>query len=330
MSGSRSSQVIFLDGSALSSAPHRGIARHKDIHRRRSIPRRIRPGLEWISNPEGQGRQGRDRVHPACRQASFTLLGGEQTLAFPFMDEIAPAFLVEIKNLREPVQILDAGAIFTSQPVEYRGMFECNDETLNHIWKTSRWAVQICLQTHHLDSPNHQEPICDPGDYVIESMVNHYAFAQPWLARQDVRKFAWLLKDENYRNFHTSYSIAWLQMLIDYYDFTGDRSLVEEMAPYVHELITTYSSWRGKNGIISEAPNYMFMDWVTIGGFGERIIASLLAYFTVDHSRRPVQPVPLAAKHSSAYSRTTSPIRKRTSPRVSGFATNKLLLVQAR
>ena len=29
-------------------------------------------------------------------------------------------------------------------------------------------AVQICLQTHHLDSPNHQEPISDPGDYVIE------------------------------------------------------------------------------------------------------------------------------------------------------------------
>ena len=132
----------------------------------------------------------------------------------------------------------------------------------------SRWAVQICLQTHHLDSPNHQEPISDPGDYVIEAMVNHYAFAQPWLTRQDMRKFAWLLKDENYHNFHTSYSIGWLQMLMDYYDYTGDKSLVVEMAPYVHELLDTYASWRGTNGIISEAPNYMFMDWVNIGGFG--------------------------------------------------------------
>ena len=107
--------------------------------------------------------------------------------------------------------------------MEYRGAFECSDERLNRIWNVSRWAVQICLQTHHLDSPNHQEPICDPGDYVIESMVNHYAFAQPWLTRQDIRKFAWLLKDENYHNFHTSYSIAWLQMLMDYYDYTGDQ-----------------------------------------------------------------------------------------------------------
>ncbi len=204
----------------------------------------------------------------ASQQATMVLGAGEQYFEFPFMTEIVPAFTVELKNVKSPVEILDAGANFTSQPVQYRGSFECSDERLNRIWKASRWAVQICMQTHHLDSPNHQEPICDPGDYVIEAMVNHYAFAQPWLARQDVRKFAWLLKDEKYHNFHTSYSIGWLQMLMDYYDYTGDNALVEEMAPCVYELLDTYATWRGRNGLISEAPNYMFMDWVTIGGFG--------------------------------------------------------------
>jgi hypothetical protein len=151
--------------------------------------------------------------------------------------------------------------------VDYRGSFECSDVFLNRIWKVSRWAVQICMQTHHLDSPNHQEPISDPGDYVIESMVSHHAFALPWLTRQDIRKFAWILKDEKYANFHISYSIGWVQMLMDYYDYTGDEALMREMAPYVHELMDTYASWRGTNGLISEAPNYMFMDWVEIAGF---------------------------------------------------------------
>jgi hypothetical protein len=226
---------------------------------------RVLSGFPVVKVQGGKGARVTIKAH---RQATFTLGGGPQTLEFPLMDEIAPAYTVEVKNAREPLEIVDCGAIFTSQPVEYRGSFRCSDETLNRIWKASRWAVQICLQTHHLDSPNHQEPISDPGDYLIESMVNHYAFAQPWLARQDIRKFAWLLKDEKYVNFHISYSIGWLQMLMDYYDYTGDRSLVEEMAPYVHELLDTYAGWRGKNGIISEAPNYMFMDWVTIGGFG--------------------------------------------------------------
>ncbi len=203
----------------------------------------------------------------ATQSATFLSGGGEQEFEFPYMTEIAPAYTVEIKHVTTPLEIVDVGANFTSQPVAYRGAFECSDPQLNRIWDVSRWAVQICLQTHHLDSPNHQEPISDPGDYLIEAMVNHYAFAQPWLTRQDIRKFAWLLKDEKYHNFHTSYSIGWLQMLMDYYDYTGDKALVIEMAPYVHELLDTYATWRGKNGIISEAPNYMFMDWVTIGGF---------------------------------------------------------------
>jgi len=214
-----------------------------------------------------KGGKGAEVTIHAHQEQKWALRGGQQSLEFTSMTEIAPSFTVEFKNVTERVEVVEAGAIFTSQPVEYRGQFECSDEKLNRIWKVSRWAVQICLQTHHLDSPNHQEPICDPGDYVIEAMVNNYAFAQPWLTRQDVRKFAWLLKDRKYHNFHTSYSIGWLQMLMDYYDYTGDQTLVEEMAPYVHELLDTYASWRGKNGIISEAPNYMFMDWVEIGGF---------------------------------------------------------------
>jgi alpha-L-rhamnosidase len=214
-----------------------------------------------------KGGKGAELTIKAHDEAKILLSGGEQFFEFPFMTEVAPSFTVELKHVTEPVEIVDVGANFTSQPVEYRGAFECSDEELNRLWKVSRWAVQICLQTHHLDSPNHQEPICDPGDYVIESMVNYYAFAQPWLARQDIRKFAWLLQDEHYHNFHTSYSIAWLQMLMDYYDYTGDESLVREMAPSVHELLDTCASWRGANGIISEAPNYMFMDWVEIAGF---------------------------------------------------------------
>lgn len=214
-----------------------------------------------------KGGKGAILTIKAHRSAKMILGEGEQCFEFPFMTEIAPAFTVEASHVTTPIEILDVGANFTSQPVDYAGAFECSDEALNRIWQVSRWAVQICLQTHHLDSPNHQEPISDPGDYVIEAMVSHNAFALPWLARQDIRKFAWLLRDEHYHNFHTSYSLGWLQMLLDYYDYTGDRTLVQEMAPYVHELLGTYASWRGTKGLISEAPNYMFMDWVNIGGF---------------------------------------------------------------
>jgi hypothetical protein len=122
------------------------------------------------------------------------------------------------------------------------------------------------MQDHYLDSPDHQEPICDPGDYMIESQLNAYAFAEPRLTRQELRKFAALLATNHYINFHTSYSLLWLQMLLDYYDNTGDAALVKELSPQVFGLLDRFTSWRGKNGLISEAPDYMFMDWVEIAG----------------------------------------------------------------
>lgn len=225
---------------------------------------RVLSGYPAVRLRGGRGATVTIRAHDS---AVLHLAGSELAFEFPFLTEIAPSFTVEVKGLTEPLEIEDVGATFTSQPVAYRGAFACSDPRWNRLWDVSRWAVQICLQTHHLDSPNHQEPICDPGDYVIESIVNYYAFGLPWLTRQDVRKFAWLLKDERYHNFHTSYSIYWLQMLLDCYDYTGDAKLVREMAPYVHQLLDTYAGWIGKNGLVSEAPNYMFMDWVTIGGF---------------------------------------------------------------
>jgi hypothetical protein len=201
------------------------------------------------------------------RGGTFHLGGGTEVLESPLIDAISPFFTVEATNITKPLEIIDAGVTFSAQPVEYRGTFECNDPELNHIWQASRWAVQICQLSWHVDSPIRQEPLMDAGDYVIQSMVNYNAFAQPWLARQDIRKYARSLKMQGYQEFHTSYSIAWLQMLMEYYRHTGDKALINEMAPYVHELMGRFAGWKGANGLISEAPSYMFMDWVTIGGF---------------------------------------------------------------
>ena len=118
-----------------------------------------------------------------------------------------------------------------------------------------------------MDSPGPQEPISDAGDYLIESLNNYYTFGETALTRQDLRKIAAVLANTQNVNFHTSYSLLWLQMLMDYYDYTGDVEFVRELAPQVHGLLDRFTSWRGKNGLISEAPDYMFMDWLELDGF---------------------------------------------------------------
>ncbi|EIP98425.1 glycogen debranching enzyme [Opitutaceae bacterium TAV1] len=165
------------------------------------------------------------------------------------------------------VEIDSLGVIFRSCPVAYRGAFACDDPEFARLWQASRWAVQICMQDRFLDSPDHQEPISDPGDALIESLVAFRAFGEPWLARQELKKFAALLAGNDSLSFHTSYALLWLQMLIDYHDHTGDDGLVRELAPQVWNLLDRFTGWRGRDGLVSEAPDYLFMDWVTVGGF---------------------------------------------------------------
>jgi alpha-L-rhamnosidase len=209
---------------------------------------------------------------PGRRPFQITLGKGMTRFETPAMESFS-ALEIDVFHATGPVHFRDIRASFVSQPVAYRGSFTSSDEGLNALWKASRWQTQICLQNRFLDSPDHQEPIGDPGDYLIEAKVADYAFGPVAMTPQFLREFAGILDHwmEDHPtgppNFHTSYSLLWLQTLLDYYDETGDAVLARELAPSAYRLLERYSQWIGANGILSEAPNYLFMDWVTIGGF---------------------------------------------------------------
>jgi hypothetical protein len=69
-----------------------------------------------------------------------------------------------------------------------------------------------------------------------------------------------------YQMFHTSYQLYWLQMLVEYYQHTGDQELVRELAPFMNKLLDQFTSYRGTSGLLSNAPDYMFMDFRKIAG----------------------------------------------------------------
>ena len=200
------------------------------------------------------------------RAVRLKLGTGEQIFEIPFFDSFSVINL-EAVGVSKPFTVESVQAVFRSYPVKYRGKFECSDSALNEIWRAGRWLTQLCMQTHHLDSPHHQEPISDPGDYLIESLNSYNLFGEAGLARQDLRKYAQIIRYRNSHVFHTSYALLWLQMLVEYWQHTGDDSLVRELAPTAFSLVNTWETWRGANGLISNPPNFMFIDWVELEGF---------------------------------------------------------------
>jgi len=199
----------------------------------------------------------------ASRWSRYILREGLQSHEVHFLGGFQ-YLTVEVKG---NVRALEIGATFTSYPVEYKGSFGCSDKKLNELWRVCRWTTQLCMQSYYLDSPIHQEPIGCTADYFVESLINYHAFGDKWLARQDLRKTALMLSKNGYDMFHTSYSLLWVQMLRDYYEYTGDMEIVEELAGDVHRLLGLFDSYVGPRGLVSEAPDYMFLDWVEVEGF---------------------------------------------------------------
>ncbi len=200
------------------------------------------------------------------RQAEIVLREGLQVVDLPYFDSFS-VINIEAIGVKEPIEIKDVKCVFTSFPVQYLGDFKCSNPEYNRVWEVCRWVTQICMQTHHLDSPHHQEPISDAGDYLIESLNSFYAFGDGTLARQDLKKIARTLIQRKFQSFHTSYSLLWVRMLLQYVDYTGDIEPLKELSPVVNALMKQFEGYIGENGLISDAPNYMFMDWVEIKGF---------------------------------------------------------------
>lgn len=165
-----------------------------------------------------------------------------------------------------PLKIHSLEAILTSFPVRNRGSFESSDTFLDRAWEVGRWTTRLCMQSYHLDSPVHQEGLGCTGDYMIEALVSYRCFGESRLARKDILRTAYLLEQKKGRMFHTSYSLLWVWMVRDYWMFSGDAATVREVLPRVHELLALFDSYLGDCGIITEAPDYMFMDWSKLDG----------------------------------------------------------------
>lgn len=198
---------------------------------------------------------------------SYTIIGNGSSTDFQTPNLAAFRYLLVLCSDTNKIETIVPKALFSTYPVVYNGSFNCSNSFYNELWKVARYTTQLCMADMFFDSPQHQEPIACTGDYFIQAASNYYAFGDPWLTRQNIIQTAQLLNKNNYRMFHTSYSLIWIQMLFDYVRFTKDTSVLQETLPHAYELMDLFDSYLGKDGIVSEAPNYMFMDWVLIKGF---------------------------------------------------------------
>lgn len=174
---------------------------------------------------------------------------------------------VVISNMSGTVEIRNPGVHVSVYPTGMPGSFYCSDPVYEKIYLLGCRTNQICRQTYHMDSPIHQEPLGCMGDYMIESLMNYYTFGDAYLTRFDILKIGAYLKNHDYRMFHPSYCLLYIQMVYDYIMYTGDEKILGRTVPVIKGILERFLGYVGEKGLVEHAPNYMFMDWVAEGEY---------------------------------------------------------------
>ena len=169
-----------------------------------------------------------------------------------------------IKNESDAEAEITAALADTYYPINHVSKTTTSDKDLNKVLDVCRHTLKYCRQLHHLDSPRHCEPLACTGDYYIESLMTVFSYKDMRLAEFDIIRTAELLRNNDGRMFHTTYSLIWIMMLYDVYSYTGNKKLLEDCEDALYLLLKRFETYIGENQIIDNPPDYMFVDWIYI------------------------------------------------------------------
>lgn len=146
-------------------------------------------------------------------------------------------------------------------PLPETSPFRCSDLELERVRGCIDRTMRLCMMRLHLDSPVHQEGLGCTGDYMIESLISCALYGETRLAAADILRTAYLLRQSGGFMFHTSYSLLYTRMVLDYLMYSGDFRIPREVFPQIDSVLSRFTEFIGPSGLVSEAPNYLFIDW---------------------------------------------------------------------
>ena len=212
-------------------------------------------------------------LHVEYQMTELGTSGGGEKIIFTHSDTYRGSALRSAGRIRIIARnegtkdaVIRAAFAVSHYPTPEEAVTTTSDEDMNQVLRTCAHTLKYCRQTLHLDSGSHCEPMACTGDYYIESLMTAFTFGDQRLSVFDVRRTAQLLRYNDGRMFHTTYSLIWVQMLWDMYIHTGEHELLTDCEDALTMLLERFETYIGDNGLIENPPDYMFIDWLIPDG----------------------------------------------------------------
>jgi hypothetical protein len=132
---------------------------------------------------------------------------------------------IHVKKLNHPADLSGIRLVCQIKPTNYEGSFSCSDTMLTRIWYTGAYDVKLNLLQDYfgailMERSDRQSWTGDAYPSQAASMVafGNYDFVKKNLYNTSLQT-----------NGIASYALYWTLSLLDYYYYTGDKALFDEM-----------------------------------------------------------------------------------------------------
>lgn len=168
-----------------------------------------------------------------------------------------------------PVQLRSLRTIFSTHPAVETGSFACSDRMLTDIWHIGRHTLRCCSEDTYTDCPAYEQTYW-VGDGRNEAMIDYAAYGNLALSRRCAELPALSLFRQpitesqvpsSWENLLTAWSLLWVQMVEEHYQFSGDRAYLEGIYPAVAKMLRNIrDKLTDERGLLSIQAWNMF-DW---------------------------------------------------------------------
>jgi len=168
---------------------------------------------------------------------------------------------IDLTGSNARILIKEINAIFRYRDIPYLGSFTCNDEKLNTIWMTGAYTTHLNMQEYLWDGVK-RDRLVWAGDMHPEVMTINSVFGYNEVVPKslDFAKEQYPLPD--WMNDMSSYSMWWILIQRDWYNYQGDLDYLKEQNEYLVGLLHQLAKYINEDGKeILEGER--FLDWPT-------------------------------------------------------------------
>jgi alpha-L-rhamnosidase len=176
---------------------------------------------------------------------------------------------IDVTTADEPLVLESLRVHETGYPFTQVGRFDSDDEELDRIFEIGWRTLRVDAHETFMDS-SYWEQLQYAGDTRIEMLISYAMSGDARLGRQAIDAFAESnveggIMEGAYpsrgRNVITTFSLAWISMLHDWWREQPDIAVIRPHLPRMRQVLDWFEKLKTPSGLLGANPHWNFIDW---------------------------------------------------------------------